>query len=152
MEDQIRESDWKRFRKLRTVALDRFCQRLTASYVAASWLLARLSPAAGGESAILAERGEARFAVVVAPGAGERVRAAAGELAEYLGRIGGVVCDSRTQRVLHSTLVIAKPISLQGLNARLPINGGVVKDIGAFRIGRDAVPITGSNRAKGCGI
>ncbi|MDY0165774.1 MAG: DUF4838 domain-containing protein [Thermoguttaceae bacterium] len=93
MQDRIRESSWKRFRKLQTVEIDRFCQRLRTSCVAAvaaSWLLALLSPAAGGESVILAERGEARFAVVVAPGAGERVRVAAGELAEYLGRIGGV--------------------------------------------------------------
>lgn len=28
MEDRMCESDWKHFRKLRTVALDRFCQRV----------------------------------------------------------------------------------------------------------------------------
>jgi hypothetical protein len=67
--------------------------RLTTSWVAAvaaSCLVTWLSPATGGESVILAERGEARFPVVVAAEAGERVRVAAHELAEYLGRIGGV--------------------------------------------------------------
>ena len=44
--------------------------------------------AAAGEPVTLAARGQARFPVVVGPGAGERVRVAAGELAEYLGRIG----------------------------------------------------------------
>ncbi|MDY0165775.1 MAG: hypothetical protein RBS80_04480 [Thermoguttaceae bacterium] len=130
-----------------------------------------------------------------------------------------VVCDSKTQLVLRFTLVVAKPITLRGLNARLPnelgqtslvaveaagvaitdlelhgnydsvsqdvraplitihaggfrlerckfydsskdgvevvpkrdagdIVGGVIKDIEAFRIGRDAVSITGGNRGQ----
>lgn len=45
--------------------------------------------AAAGESVTLAVRGQAAFPVVVAPEAGPRVRLAAGELAEYLGRISG---------------------------------------------------------------
>ena len=44
---------------------------------------------ADGEAVTLAARGEARFPVVVAPGAGQRVREVASELAEYLGRISG---------------------------------------------------------------
>ncbi len=44
---------------------------------------------AAAESVALAGGGEARLPVVVGPEAGGRVRAAAEELAEYLGRIGG---------------------------------------------------------------
>jgi hypothetical protein len=46
-------------------------------------------PSAAAETVTLAARGRARFPVVVAPEAPQRVRAAAGELAEYLGRIAG---------------------------------------------------------------
>lgn len=45
---------------------------------------------ADGEAVTRAARGQPRFPVVVAPGAGQRAREAARELAEYLGRIGGV--------------------------------------------------------------
>ena len=61
----------------------------TCWFAAACFCLFGSHSAVAGEAVTLAARGEAQLPVIVAPGAGQRVRVAAGELAVYLGRIGG---------------------------------------------------------------